>query len=190
MHPPEAQFRETAPCVEYMYHVETAQANQQCSEARLRREAAFDATEKFRSFGCRTHLRHGGNQYRVTIATPPIHNTTPSTWSTLANANSSIKVAPDVDPNFIARIYCPYLLPYAFLHQTPARPGNSISKTTAERLLSSHRGAPHFPWNHVLQRGNFLEPVKYSLTLANRSIRLPVSCQVNTYSSTFDQIGL
>ena len=56
----------------------------------------------------------------------------------------------------------------------------------AEHLLSSHRGAPHFPWNHVLQRGNFLEPVKYSLTLANRSIRLPVSCQVNTYSSTFD----
>ncbi len=91
-------------------------------------------------------------------------------------------LTPILLPVSIAHICCRI----AFLHQTPARPGNSISKTTAEHLLSSHRGAPHFPWNHVLQRGNFLEPVKYSLTLANRSIRLPVSCQVNTYSSTFD----
>jgi len=100
-------------------------------------------------------------------------------------------LTPILLPVSIAHICCPCLLPM-FVAVSPSciRPRLvreiPYRRRHAEHLLSNYRGAPHFPWNHVLQRGDFLEPVKYSLTLANRSIRLPVFCQVNTYSSTFD----
>src|SRR6185437_13092809 len=64
MHPPEAQLRETAPCVEDMHHVEAAQTDEQRGETCLRREAAFDAAEELLTLGYRFYLCHGGNQYR------------------------------------------------------------------------------------------------------------------------------
>jgi hypothetical protein len=54
----------------------------------------------------------------VTIATPPIHNITPSTWSTLASTNSSI--------NWY--FHPPAGLPSViFLHQTVVHRLNSIT---------------------------------------------------------------
>src|SRR5690242_12769184 len=72
-------------------------------------------------------------------------------------------VAPILLPVFIG----PYLLPI-FVAVSPSciRPRLvreiPYRRPHAEHLLSNYRGAPHFPWNHVLQRGDFLEPVRYS----------------------------
>src|SRR5690242_3397699 len=91
----------------------------------------------------------------VTIATPPIHNITPSTWSTLANANSSIKVAPDAGSDFIARIYCRYLLPYRLPASDPDSSGKFHIEDDTPSIYCQIRGAPHFPWNHVAAARRF-----------------------------------
>jgi len=91
MHPPEAQFGKAALGIEYVHHIKTTQASNQCGKARLGREAVLDVLKKFIFSAADCIFAVTGSNMVVIIATPPIHKTMPSKWTTLANVSSSIK---------------------------------------------------------------------------------------------------